>query len=262
MHSEDDQFPWDPSARDVVISIRDSIVANLKSSLLGLYLHGSLVAGDFDREVSDIDLIAVLAHEPSDEMSAALKEAHDLLAQTHPGWEGRIEVVYVSAVGLRTYRDGIRRMAVISPGEPFHVVAAGPDWTLTWYPARADAVALAGPPISTFIPQIPEEEFLDTIRACLRKLPTAIKDDDTRGSCAYVVITVCRGMYTLAFRERPSKIKAATWAARKFPQWGGLIESALAWRSAQWARPVADPIAVAESRRFVRDMDQTERLGS
>jgi len=95
--------------------------------LAGLYLFGSLVAGDFDVGVSDVDLIAVLTSDPSDDLVARLGRMHDALASENPVWAGRIEVVYVSAAALSRWWEGIARLAVISPGEPFHVVEGGPD---------------------------------------------------------------------------------------------------------------------------------------
>jgi hypothetical protein len=245
--------PWDPRVRDVVNSVGESIQEMTKSSLVGLYVYGSLVAGDFDPEISDIDLIAVLSVDPV-ELAAALKTMHDALARKHPLWDGRIEVVYVTASHLRDCQSTTAAMAVASPGEPFHVVSGGPEWILTWYPARQEALSLVGPPIASIIPEIRESEFLDQVRERLRAFRTAIGDTDTRGSCAYAVITVCRGLYTLAYGTRPSKLQACAWAAEKFPRWKWLIESALAWRSEQWARPLADPAAVRETRLFVNDM--------
>jgi len=245
---------WDSAVGDVITSLRNAIVDTAESSLVGLYVCGSLIVGDFDSEVSDIDLIAVLLNDPSDELGVALKKMHDGFTRTHPQWTERIEVVYVSAVGLERYRRGIPRMAVISPGEPFHIVEGGPDWVLTWYPAREEAMALIGPPISAIIPEIAQKEFLDAVRGHMPKFGNWIKDDAPRGACAYAIITICRGMYTLVFGARPSKIKAAAWAALEFPHWAGLIESALVWRQEQWTSPDTDKIAVAETRRFVAEM--------
>jgi hypothetical protein len=91
-------------------------------------------------------------------------------------------VVYVSAARLREHRQGIPRMAVISPGEPFHVLSGGPDWVLTWYPFREEAVALVGPEIRDMVPPIARDDFLAVVREQLRRVPEWIKGDSTRGA--------------------------------------------------------------------------------
>ena len=239
---------------DVLASVRDSIIGEAGSSLVGLYVYGSLVAGGFDPEISDVDLIAVLFDDPSDELSARLEQMHESLAQQHPEWAGRIEVVYVAETRLQRLHEDIPRMAVISPGEPFHLVTAGPEWVLTWYPAREEAVALVGREISTVIPEIQQDVFLDAVRERLKQFRTELKDDDSLGSCAYTVFTLCRGMYTLEFGSRPSKMRAGEWVADEFPEWAALIESALVWRKRRWTSPTPDASAVANTRKFVRAM--------
>lgn len=117
-----------PSVQHVVASVRDAIAETAGSELLGLYVTGSLVAGDFDPNVSDIDFVAVLATDPSDELATTLERMHRRLDRQNRAWAGRIEVVYVSGARLRTHDQGIPRMAVISPGEPLHVLSGGPDW--------------------------------------------------------------------------------------------------------------------------------------
>ncbi len=133
------------AAPEILDVVRDAIVDTAGRDLVGLYLYGSLVAGGFDPSVSDIDLIAVLTDDPSEDLVSRLGIMHDSIARAHPRWADRIEVVYVSAARFRRLDEDIPRMAVISPGEPLHVVRAGPDWVLTWYPAREEAVALRGP---------------------------------------------------------------------------------------------------------------------
>ena len=115
-----------PAVGEVLVATRSAIVATTGPLLVRQYLAGSLVVGNFDPEVSDLDLIAVLSRPRGDELAAALRAMHARLAARYPRWEGRIEVVYVGAADLLIYRAGIPRLGVITPGEPFHVVAGHP----------------------------------------------------------------------------------------------------------------------------------------
>jgi len=126
---------WSPSTSEPAVdallaSIGQAIVTVTGSSLVGLYLFGSLASGDFDASVSDIDLLAVLADAPSERLVPHLSRMHADLAQANPDWDDRIEVIYISTQGLARCRTDTTTIAVISSGEPFHVVQAGRDWIL------------------------------------------------------------------------------------------------------------------------------------
>jgi hypothetical protein len=251
---------WSPSTSEPAVdsllaSIREAIVAVTGPSLVGLYLFGSLASGDFDAAVSDIDLLAVLADSPSERLVRHLGRMHADLAQANPAWNDRIEVVYISTHGLVNCRTHTTTIAVISSGEPFQVVEAGPDWILNWYPARQDAVRVLGPPIDRLIPPIPSAEYIDQVRRSLVGFTNRVPDDATPGSQAYAILTMCRGLYAIRFGERLSKRTAASWAQQEFPPWADLIRRALGWRQRQWDPDAQDGAAtVAETRSFVTEM--------
>jgi predicted nucleotidyltransferase len=245
----------DPAIDFLLVSIREAIVTVTGSSLVGLYLFGSLASGDFDSDVSDIDLIAALADTPTKQLATHLSRMHEELAHANPEWDDRIEVVYISTQGLANCRTDKANIAVISPGEPFHVVEAGRDWILNWYPARENGVSLVGPPIDSLIPPIPSEEYIDEVRRSLVGFTNRIADNALPGSQAYAILTMCRGLYAIRFGERLSKREAASWAQQEFPQWTDLIRRALAWRQRQ-----RDPdsqkgtATISETRAFVTEM--------
>jgi predicted nucleotidyltransferase len=70
----------------------------LDKNLIGLYLYGSLVSGDFDLEISDIDTLAVTSSDIDDEEFEQLRKMHNDFVAKNPNWDGRIEIQYLSAV--------------------------------------------------------------------------------------------------------------------------------------------------------------------
>jgi predicted nucleotidyltransferase len=58
----------DPAVASVLGSIREAIVTATGSSLVGLYLFGSLATDDFDAAASDIDVLAVLTGPPDEQL--------------------------------------------------------------------------------------------------------------------------------------------------------------------------------------------------
>jgi hypothetical protein len=245
----------EPAVDSLLVSVREAIVTVTGASLVGLYLFGSLAAGDFDAAVSDIDLIAVLADRPSQRLAARLSRMHADLARANPEWDDRIEVIYISTQGLARCRTDTTTIAVISTGEPFHLVEAGPDWILNWYPARETGVRLLGPPIDSLIPPIPSAEYIDQVRRSLVGFIDRIPDDAPPAWQAYAILTMCRGLYAIRFGERLSKRAAAAWAQQELPHWADLIRRALGWRQRQRDSDEQDGAAtVSETRRFVTQM--------
>lgn len=246
---------FDPTVDPLLVSIRDEIKTATGSSLVGLYLFGSLATGDFDAGASDVDLIAVLTNSPGELLAGRLDRVHAKVARANPEWDDRIEVVYISQQGLANCRTDTTTIAVISPGEPFHVVQAGRDWILNWYPARENGVTLLGPPIDSLIPPIPYTEYIDEVRRYLVDFTNRIANDASPGWQAYAILTMCRGLYTIRLGEQASKRKAAAWAEVEFPGWADLIRRALGWRQHKGdPERRAGTASVSETRAFVSEM--------
>jgi hypothetical protein len=230
-------------------------VRTLGARLLGFYLYGSLATGDFEPDVSDIDLIAVVTDEPDDLAVATLSEMHASIARGEPGWDDRIEVDYVSAPGLAECRTRTTTIARISPGEPLHLVEAGRNFLLDWYPARSVGMTLVGPPITALIPPIPESEYVEEVRRYLAGFRARFEDDASARSQAYAILTMCRGFYSIAEGEQLSKREAALRARRDFPRREQLIDQALDWRARQWDAEQPDASgSVAEVRSFIEEI--------
>jgi predicted nucleotidyltransferase len=64
----------------------------LDKNLIGLYLYGSLVTGDFDLEISDIDLLAVTSFDIDNKEFEQLRNIHNDLIANNPKWDDRIEL--------------------------------------------------------------------------------------------------------------------------------------------------------------------------
>lgn len=205
------------------------------SDLKGFYLYGSLVWGDFDYSISDIDLLAVVFDGLSDQHFKRLDQMHTQFAQKHPIWDNRIEVQYASEYGLKTFRTLSSKMAVISPGEPFHVIDAGIDWLTNWYFVQDYGLSFFGPDPATFIPPISREEFLQAVYDhALFWVDHVKQTQDLAPYQSYAVLTICRALYTCVHGEQVSKSKAAEWAIKQMPEWADLIRNALYVRTHTW----------------------------
>lgn len=102
---------------DILLSRMQAI---LGKKLVGLYLDGSLVIGDFDLYISDIDLVAALSSDINDREFEELQKMHTDFANEHKEWDDRIEVCYISLAALNAARSRTNNIVNISPGKPFH----------------------------------------------------------------------------------------------------------------------------------------------
>lgn len=114
--------------------------------LIGLYLHGSLVVGDFAPGRSDVDLMAVLTVQPDDEVLVSLGGVHDKVSELFPTWRGHVEAEYVAIDTLRQHSAGgavaaPEVIARVSPGEQLHLLGATPHRILGWSLVRRCGLA-------------------------------------------------------------------------------------------------------------------------
>jgi len=224
----------------------------LGEKLIGFYLYGSLVIGDFDPTISDIDLVAALAFDLDDKEFEALQKMHEDFVQHHEEWSDRIEVCYISLAALQSVKTRTSQVANISPGEPFHKRQTSIEWLISWYVVRETSITLFGPSPKTIIEPISKDEFIQAVRSHAKAWDEWIHDMHNRKSQAYAILTMCRALYTLKFGEQVSKKQAALWAEKEFPEWASLIENALLWREAWRDENVDHDATFQETLRFVR----------
>jgi len=199
--------------------------------LLGLYLFGSLAAGDFVPGRSDIDLVAVLADDVSSEDLVALGELHETFERGRPEWRDRIEVLYLSRSVLATFASApTGNVARISPGEPLHHrdLDGNVGWLLDWHAVLVAGVTLVGPPPGSLGPAVTSDRFREAVVSQLREMNEIARRNDVAyvpAQQGYIVATVSRGLYSLATGESTSKAKAIEWLAAKRPDLADFLRS-------------------------------------
>jgi predicted nucleotidyltransferase len=220
-----------PIIQPVLATVTSALPTQLGDALVGIYLYGSAVWGDFDDDISDIDLLVVLTHDVDAEMFARLDTWHQALEAQFPDWAGRIEIAYISTQALQTFKTQRSPIAVISPGEPFNIKDAGIDWLINWYTIRHQSVVLMGPAPDRIIPDISAAEFRDSVRRQVGEWRDWVGHaQDSRPSQAYVILTMCRALYAYTTGTQASKRVAAEWAMHQLPSHASIITNALVWR--------------------------------
>lgn len=209
----------------------------LGKNLLGFYLYGSATAGDFNQAVSDIDLLAVIEKDLTEQEFVGLETMHKKVILIFPEWKHRIEVAYLSVNGLKNFKDQQSKIVVISAGEPLNTKDAGNDWLINWYSVQENGIAIFGPPQNTFVPRISQEEYISAVKDSANNWKEQIKSYNKKsapGSFAYAIFTMCRLIYGYKKGKQVSKKVAGLWVSSEFSQWANLIKKATAWRNEQW----------------------------
>jgi Aminoglycoside adenylyltransferase, C-terminal domain len=242
----------DPVVLDDLV---EQIQSALGDSLVGIYLYGSAITGGFDEGVSDLDLVAITAPEVDRLDLTGLERMHAAFVAAHPLWTDRIEVAYIGRDTLASFRTSTGRLAVISPGEPFHLKDdRAVEWVQNWYLVREGGVTLFGPPADSLIPSISWSEFVEAARRYVTELASSGLEDFSPGYLAYAVLTMSRAEHTIVTHARASKQVSAEWAQARHPEWAPLIGAALRCRTSGGRVGFDDPATRSDAVRFIRTM--------
>lgn len=242
-----------PEANVLISELQNGMRSVLQAHLIGTYLYGSLVWGDFDLRISDVDLLAIMACALDRQEFASLGQMHTKISDDNPRWRNRIEIAYVPLLAIQSFKTQTSNIAVISPGEPFHVKEAGRDWLINWYVVQEKGVTIHGPDPGSIIPHISEAEFIQGVKEQALEWKSYV--EHTRGSRPYqghAILTLCRALYAVTNGEQVSKNLAATWAKSKLPEWADTIDRAWSWRASVTSQDVNPEETYAETVEFVR----------
>ncbi|MGW3858398.1 aminoglycoside adenylyltransferase domain-containing protein [Micromonospora arida] len=232
---------WQPAGQDDLVAPPEMVLSDLREAwspalagrLLGLYLHGSLVAGDFAADRSDLDLLAVLDGDPDEGLLAVLAGLHADLDGRHPQWAGRIEVEYVSLDAARHAALGDARrdhvIARVSPGESLHLLPATTHRVVTWSAVHDHGRSLLGPPPDMLLPAVDPNLVRSALLDHVRDWPTWVIQMTTPGAESYAVLTLCRAFQRLQNGRQLSKRQAADQTITAYPRWADLIIWARDW---------------------------------
>jgi len=225
----------------------------LGENIMGLYLYGSLVWGDFDEEISDIDLLTVTKKPLNDTEFTLLEKMHHDLVELYKDLDNRIEIAYIHLGALKTFKTQKSEIAVISPGEPFHRKETGIDWLINWYTVLQQGKVLFGLAPDAIIEPISKEEFLQAVRRQTKEwVDWVVNTKSSRPYQGHAILTMCRALYAYKNSEQVSKKQAASWAMKELPEQAELIQNALQWRTEFRNKDIDNEATYPQTEKFVK----------
>lgn len=212
------------------------IQALLGSHLQGMYLVGSLALGDFDPHSSDIDFVVVTDTDIGDACFDGLQDIHAQFAANNSPWAGRIEAIYIPSLALRHVVPTTDHYPQIEKGTSLFKAPLESGWIFQCITIRDHGVVVAGPEPHTLVDPIHAQD-MHSAAAEITSLwlqqsqndPTWITWFRQRDAHTFVILTLCRLLYSLATESVTSKPRAAEWAQKELGgSWAKLIKHALA----------------------------------
>jgi GTPase SAR1 family protein len=218
---------------DVIIDeFKNGIIKTLEHNLVGLYLTGSLSYDDFVPGRSDLDFQVVVKLPLSPTEIIEVEKLHQYIEDTYPTWSKRIECSYTPQSMLSHILPPTDPRPWWGAGIMYPKAPYGNEWIINQYQLYAHAIALIGPDYKSLTKAI---NIQDVQKACVRDLfqewEPKIQYIDSLDSHnrSYIVLNLCRIVYTVSKAEVASKKVSATWVKSTFPLWKDLIETAERW---------------------------------
>jgi predicted nucleotidyltransferase len=217
---------------EILQELMEGLRAILGAELTGVYLYGSLTRGAFDRQ-SDIDVLVVTRDEMSDKMFAALSAMHDRIAVGDSWCATQLEVAYIPAKSLPRYEaeTSVYPHLDRGKGERLQRKEHWSDCVVQRGELRERGITLAGPHPATLIDPVSDDDLRQATRDVLLRWAESLFENpselERRGYQSYVVLSICRMLYTLDTGAVASKPQAADWAKATLDEkWSSLVDRA------------------------------------
>jgi hypothetical protein len=221
---------------DLIAITLEAAQAVLGDQFIGMYLDGSLTSGDFDA-ASDIDFVVVTQDDVSGDLFLKLGVMHDRIAAVDSPWAIQLEGSYISQPAIRRYDPAHAMHPNIERGlgERLKMVDHDETWAVHRHVLRERGIALVGPDLRAMIDPVSEEELRRAMHKLLNGWGRNILDNpqslSSGGYQSYVVLSLCRALFTLQTGRVASKPFAAAWAKEHLDgKWAPLIERAIEGR--------------------------------
>ncbi len=235
MNAVDHIFPTPYAEVNLTLqTLLDKVRAVLDDYFIGLYLYGSLAGGDFETGRSDIDFLVVTSRELTDNLISELKNMHAQLYEKGPEWAKKMSGAYIPVDGMRKYCPLGPACPMVNKNE-FLVACPDPDWVIHRHILYTGGVVITGPPLQSMIDPVRPEELREAVKALLRNnwMPWLTQANlfVSEEYQPYVVLTMCRALYTLEHGDVATKRISAEWAIKHSgKKWTKLIGQAIEWR--------------------------------
>ncbi len=212
------------------------IVELLGNNLVSVYLTGSLTYGDYNPDRSDIDLHVITKLKIDANDLIKLEQIHKTLEESNPAFKDKVEASYTPTYLFKEILPPKEPRPWYGFGKLYKEAPYGNEWIINNYILQEHGTPLYGESFSDLFSKISID---DVKKACTKDfykewLPKTDKDiaslDDSHIQ-SYVVLNLCRILYTVRNSKIGSKTTSSNWVKiNLFPQYEDLITLAQQWK--------------------------------
>lgn len=246
------ELVWDGTPYDYVNELVQAVLDGARGVLgecfVGMYLDGSLANGGFDQG-SDIDFVVVSEEAVAGDLFLVLREMHNRISRLDTPWAIQLEGSYISRQGIRRYDPAATLFPNLErgPGERLKMAEHDRLWAVHRWILRERGIRVVGPEPRMLIDLVETAELregaLHTLGTWASGLAEHPEQMNSKGYQSYVVLTLCRILYTLECGTVVSKQMAADWAmGTQGERFGKLIEQALRERLVSEGVPLGETL--------------------
>lgn len=212
---------------NIVFDVSNKIRQLIANNLLGIYLFGSMVLGDFDENFSDIDLMIVLKKDISTSEFERIKNLQKYISEKYPkfGKDG-VELIFISTYTINNYLNEKTYLTAVAPGNPLETIICKPEFLIYFYIVKNYGKTILGTPKEKIFPEISKIDFVNmSNEVAIKNIPYWKEScKQTLHEQFYAVITICRALYVKSTGIYPSKLQAKNWAKDNYPSFKDIIE--------------------------------------
>jgi hypothetical protein len=149
---------------------------------------------------------------------SALRRMHEQIATIDSRWAVQLEGSYISRQALQRYdpANDVHPNLERGWGERLKMAQHEEVWNVHRHILRERGITILGPAPRTLIDPLTSNDLKQAMSPALNGWGTRLLNHPEeirhRGYQSYVVLTLCRILYTLQFGEVASKLKSASWA--------------------------------------------------
>ncbi|MCL2765272.1 MAG: DUF4111 domain-containing protein [Treponema sp.] len=202
-------------------------------NIVGIYLFGSLIYGGFDENSSDIDLIVITKTLLNKIEIKNIEILHKEIIKINNLWGNRLEVSY-TPLFMFNEKSIPNIPRPYYNGKFYEKAGYGNEWLINNYLLLNYGKTIYG---KDFKEIINYNISIEEIKKCCindfyKEWNPKINDNDwlKKGqNQAYIVLNICRIIYTLLNNKIGNKTVSAKWVKEKYEIWKNLIEEAEKW---------------------------------
>lgn len=219
-------------AMRILEQIKSSCLEALSTKLVGIYIHGSLAFGCFNWDKSDIDFIVVTPSSPTLEEKERLITALMKIEAPPKGLEMSVvlekycrDFIYPTPFELHFSNEHKQRCIENLSGYCADMNGTDKDLAAHFAVIRQVGITLYGTNANALFGEVSKESFLDSVKA---DIENAV--DEITKNPVYIILNLCRVLAYIKEGTILSKQQGGSWGIERFPQYAGIIETALEGR--------------------------------